>query len=176
MFERVSTALAKIIQNNPWMSQVAGILPLPALIDFVDIPVKIHTLQVTGSYPLGHVPCWEDCGREGRGRNTTILANDTSRLCPGAMKAINPILEPSDERSLWEEATREAMMLCEDVPVEKRITGLSSTECGNLLGEEWKRQYGRLYWMPFISEGIYMAAKIRSEAGLSGRMVGGSGV
>lgn len=108
--------------------------------------------------------------------STTIIANDTSRLCPGAMKAINPILEPSDERSLWEEATREAMMLCEDVPVEKRITGLSSSECGNLLGEEWKRQYGRFYWMPFISEGIYMAEKIRSEAGLSGRMVRGSGV
>ena len=108
--------------------------------------------------------------------STTIVANDTSRLCSGAMKAINPILEPSDERSLREEATREAMMLCEDVPVEKRITGLSSTECGDLLGEEWKRQYEMLYWMPFISEGIYMAAKIRSEAGLSGRMVRGSGV
>ncbi|PYH74497.1 uncharacterized protein BO88DRAFT_409848 [Aspergillus vadensis CBS 113365] len=107
---------------------------------------------------------------------TTYVENDTSRLCPGAMKALNPILEPSDQRSLWEEATRQAMMLCEDVPVEERIKGLSSSEGENMLGKEWNEQYGEFYWMPYIIEGIYMAAKIKSQAGLSGRMVGGSGV
>jgi hypothetical protein len=41
--------------HAPWISELAGILPLSALIDFVDAPKALHILQLGGEVPLW---CW----------------------------------------------------------------------------------------------------------------------
>jgi hypothetical protein len=52
MFDTVINGLAAIRANHPWVSQVAAILPLCSLIDFIDVPLKLHALQLTGATPL----------------------------------------------------------------------------------------------------------------------------
>lgn len=43
------------IHTRPWVSQLAGILPLSALIDFLDVPRILHVFELTGRMPLW---CW----------------------------------------------------------------------------------------------------------------------
>lgn len=46
-----------------WISELAGILPLSALIDFTDIPKTLHMYQLTGRMPLW---CWPVTPAAGR--------------------------------------------------------------------------------------------------------------
>lgn len=95
---------------------------------------------------------------------------DRTKLCEGAIKWIDPILERGPSRTKWEEATLEAMNeRSQQFPpedwemVEKHKSSLPS--------EKWKQDYQQYYWSPFIHEGIYIAEKIRQEAKLTKRMV-----
>lgn len=45
-----------ISEKYPWASQLAGILPLSALVDFVDIPTKLHVFELVGAVPLWNWP------------------------------------------------------------------------------------------------------------------------
>ena len=45
-----------IFKNYPWASQLAGILPLSALVDFVDIPRKLHVFELVGAVSLWNWP------------------------------------------------------------------------------------------------------------------------
>ncbi|RHZ62459.1 uncharacterized protein CDV56_107336 [Aspergillus thermomutatus] len=42
--------------RHAWVAKVARILPLSALIDFIDIPEKLHIFQLTGAVPLWSWP------------------------------------------------------------------------------------------------------------------------
>lgn len=56
MFEEAISTLASILENNPWVPEIAGILPLSALIDFVDVPLKLHVHQLVSGVPLWSWP------------------------------------------------------------------------------------------------------------------------
>jgi hypothetical protein len=56
MFDRAIESLRSILANHPWVSEVAGILPLSALIDFVDVPLKLHVFELVGGVPLWSWP------------------------------------------------------------------------------------------------------------------------
>ncbi|GIC87633.1 uncharacterized protein Aud_004019 [Aspergillus udagawae] len=45
-----------VLDRHAWVAEVAGILPLSALIDFIDIPEKLHIFQLTGAVPLWSWP------------------------------------------------------------------------------------------------------------------------
>jgi hypothetical protein len=50
--ENLRSALAE----HAWTSELAGILPLSALLDFVDMPSKLHIFQLMGAVPLWSWP------------------------------------------------------------------------------------------------------------------------
>lgn len=79
---------------------------------------------------------------------------DGSKLAKNALKWIDPILEKVACRTKWEQASLEAMIEFSDskVPFQSPSQG-------------WKDRHPD-YWAPYITEGIQMAAKIRSEAAL----------
>jgi hypothetical protein len=52
MFQAAIESLADILARHGWMGELAGILPLSALIDFVEIPPKLHILELAGAIPL----------------------------------------------------------------------------------------------------------------------------
>ncbi|KAJ4171715.1 hypothetical protein NW754_000294 [Fusarium falciforme] len=52
VFQATITSLSDILQRHAWVGELAGILPLSALIDFVDVPRKLHVLQLAGGVPL----------------------------------------------------------------------------------------------------------------------------
>jgi hypothetical protein len=56
MFESAVKGLAAILDRNHWVAELAGILPLSALIDFIDIPPKLHIFQLAGAAPLWSWP------------------------------------------------------------------------------------------------------------------------
>nr|OQO23501.1 hypothetical protein B0A51_12417 [Rachicladosporium sp. CCFEE 5018] len=49
------TNINKATPAQPWVSQLAGVLPLSALIDFINVPRVLHVYQLTGRMPLW---CW----------------------------------------------------------------------------------------------------------------------
>ncbi|KAF3921608.1 hypothetical protein AA313_de0206613 [Arthrobotrys entomopaga] len=49
--ERLNDALS----SQPWIAQLAGILPLTGFIDFIDTPTKLHIFELFGAVPLW---CW----------------------------------------------------------------------------------------------------------------------
>ena len=105
--------------------------------------------------------------------DTIAKQDDRTKLYEGAMKWIDPILKPDPSRSRWEEATRTAMNeAAERFSAEELASPLGQGLKGNFLGSEWNNKYeGREnYWSKFIPEGIYMAAKIRQDIKLPGRM------
>lgn len=55
MTARAHASLSALLQNYPWVSELAGILPLSALIDFIDVPGILHVFELTGAIPLW---CW----------------------------------------------------------------------------------------------------------------------
>jgi hypothetical protein len=56
MLDKAIASLQAILNNNPWLPQVAGILPLSALLDFIDVPRKLHVFQLVGGVPLWSWP------------------------------------------------------------------------------------------------------------------------
>ncbi|KAI1371119.1 hypothetical protein F4677DRAFT_436394 [Hypoxylon crocopeplum] len=56
MFESAVGGLVAILDRYPWVSELAGILPLSALIDFIDVPARLHIFQLSGSTPLWSSP------------------------------------------------------------------------------------------------------------------------
>ena len=56
MFGSAVQGLDHILATYPWVGALAGILPLSALIDFLDIETKFHVFQLTGSAPLWSWP------------------------------------------------------------------------------------------------------------------------
>ncbi|KAL6231300.1 hypothetical protein BDW75DRAFT_47986 [Aspergillus navahoensis] len=58
LFDSAVSAFNKALeQDGPfWARSLAGILPLSALIDFIDIPHKIHIYELTGAIPLWSWP------------------------------------------------------------------------------------------------------------------------
>ncbi|EFX06365.1 hypothetical protein CMQ_6686 [Grosmannia clavigera kw1407] len=52
MIQEVASNLADTLRRHGWASELAGILPLSALIDFVAIPPKLHVLELSGAVPL----------------------------------------------------------------------------------------------------------------------------
>ncbi|KAK3954403.1 hypothetical protein QBC32DRAFT_207823 [Pseudoneurospora amorphoporcata] len=56
MFEQATQLLKDIVGKYPWVSEVAAILPLSALIDFIDVPQKLHIHQLMSAVPLWSWP------------------------------------------------------------------------------------------------------------------------
>ncbi|RSL51974.1 hypothetical protein CEP53_008239 [Fusarium sp. AF-6] len=52
MFQSAINSLNSALGRYPWVAELAGILPLSALIDFIEIPPKLHILELAGSVPL----------------------------------------------------------------------------------------------------------------------------
>jgi hypothetical protein len=50
------SAFEALLGKHAWIAEVAGILPLSALIEFIDIPEKLHIFQLTGAVPLWSWP------------------------------------------------------------------------------------------------------------------------
>jgi hypothetical protein len=46
MFEAAISGLNDILQRHRWVEELAAILPLSALIDFIDVPKKLHTFEM----------------------------------------------------------------------------------------------------------------------------------
>ncbi|KAI8949401.1 hypothetical protein F4801DRAFT_405696 [Xylaria longipes] len=55
MSEYQLTIFKGLISAYAWPQQLAGILPLSALIDFLDVPRALHVFELTGSVPVW---CW----------------------------------------------------------------------------------------------------------------------
>ncbi|KAI1100206.1 hypothetical protein F4804DRAFT_319649 [Jackrogersella minutella] len=115
MLGSVIEGLNAILNQTSWVSELAGILPLSALIDFIDIPPKLHIYQLAGSAALWNSPitpagsrlllsdnkflypnCYLDrygnsnslLGLDGRyGSRYYISSPETTRLCVKAHKA-----------------------------------------------------------------------------------------
>ncbi|KAK4224279.1 hypothetical protein QBC38DRAFT_24757 [Podospora fimiseda] len=114
MLDNAINKLASILNENPWMAEIAGILPLSALIDFVDVPLKLHVHQLVSGVPLWSwpitplgsrlllskdaprdVPCLDRFGRstslealDGRyGDQYFVSSPETLRLALGAQNA-----------------------------------------------------------------------------------------
>ncbi|GAP83673.2 putative peptidase family M3 [Rosellinia necatrix] len=56
MFEQAIKELAGILSRNGWVAELAGILPLSALIEFIDLPPKFHVHQLAGFTALWNSP------------------------------------------------------------------------------------------------------------------------
>lgn len=56
MFEEATEALTSLSEHYAWLGELAGILPLSALIDFIDVPMKLHVYQLAGYVPLWSWP------------------------------------------------------------------------------------------------------------------------
>ncbi|KAI0158322.1 hypothetical protein GGR57DRAFT_510494 [Xylariaceae sp. FL1272] len=55
MLEHQLQILEGLFKTHTWSQQLAGILPLSALIDFLDVPQTLHIFELTGSVPAW---CW----------------------------------------------------------------------------------------------------------------------
>lgn len=55
MFTAARNHFESLLESPPWVRSLANILPLSALVDFVNVPAVLHTYQLTGSIPLW---CW----------------------------------------------------------------------------------------------------------------------
>lgn len=56
MFDTAAGQLRTSLKDYPWASELAGILPLSALVDFIEVPPKLHILQLRGFTPLWSWP------------------------------------------------------------------------------------------------------------------------
>jgi hypothetical protein len=56
MFKAAIELLRSILQDHPWLPDLAGILPLSALIDFINVPLKLHLFELNGGVPLWSWP------------------------------------------------------------------------------------------------------------------------
>ncbi|GES64820.1 peptidase family m3 [Aspergillus terreus] len=56
VFDSPVSTFEALLGRHAWIAEVAGILPLSALIEFIDIPEKLHIFQLTGAVPLWSWP------------------------------------------------------------------------------------------------------------------------
>jgi hypothetical protein len=101
-------------------------------------------------------------------------APDMARFNSQSMNWVDSILARSSNRTIWEEATRKAMI---EAYQQRMIDDLKSREHpDNFLSDAWNAEYSdpvQCYWRRFIPEGIYIAAKIKKAANLPNRTVKG---
>ncbi|KAI0906491.1 hypothetical protein F4823DRAFT_75919 [Ustulina deusta] len=56
MFASAIHELAAILSRNGWVAELAGILPLSAVVEFIDLPPKLHIYQLAGYAALWNSP------------------------------------------------------------------------------------------------------------------------
>ncbi|KAI0532029.1 hypothetical protein GGR58DRAFT_518048 [Xylaria digitata] len=56
MFASAINELAAILSRNGWVAELAGILPLSALVEFIDLPPKLYIYQLAGYAALWSSP------------------------------------------------------------------------------------------------------------------------
>ncbi|KAJ2986458.1 hypothetical protein NUW58_g5019 [Xylaria curta] len=56
MFASAINELTAILSQNSWVAELAGILPLSALVEFIDLPPKLHIYQLAGYTALWNSP------------------------------------------------------------------------------------------------------------------------
>ena len=56
MLEAARSALQETLSIYPWLSELSGILPISALLDFIDTAKKLHIFQLVGAVPLWSWP------------------------------------------------------------------------------------------------------------------------
>jgi hypothetical protein len=104
--------------------------------------------------------------------NEEANAPDMNAFYSEGIKWIDPILTQSEDRKSWEEATRKAM-----AEVQAQVAGGDFSmptfreHPDNVLSSVWNKEYATFYWKRFISEGIYVSAKIKQAAKLPERKV-----
>ncbi|KAJ4386837.1 hypothetical protein N0V93_009735 [Gnomoniopsis smithogilvyi] len=55
MLEELRSHFSALVTAHPWVTSLANILPLSALVDFLDVPRTLHIFQLSHSVPLW---CW----------------------------------------------------------------------------------------------------------------------
>ncbi|KAH6985460.1 hypothetical protein EDB80DRAFT_873033 [Ilyonectria destructans] len=96
-------------------------------------------------------------------------------LSEQATRWIDPILKPSADRTNWEAATLDALKEVATLAADDQVPEFFRGRNGGL-SDVWQGKYKTekgedKYWKKFIVEGISVAASIRLQAGLPGRMV-----
>ena len=88
-------------------------------------------------------------------------------------KWMDSILTVSTNRTLWEQATLEAMREAQpQLESEDLFLPKFRKHSDNFLSPTWNNEFAdpdECYWRRFIPEGIYIAAKIKKEADLPER-------
>jgi hypothetical protein len=56
MTDRAIHTLNSTLEQYPWLPQLANILPLSALLDFINVPSKLHVFQLVGGVPIWSWP------------------------------------------------------------------------------------------------------------------------
>jgi hypothetical protein len=101
---------------------------------------------------------------------------DRTKLAEQAMRWIDPILKPTEDRTTWETATKEALNEVAGSSLADQTLDVHCSKDARYLSADWHSKYKNrrgedMYWKKFISEGICVAANIRLHAGLPGRRV-----
>ncbi|MCJ1279578.1 hypothetical protein MMC21_007402 [Puttea exsequens] len=101
-------------------------------------------------------------------KNLTLAP--TQRWLEGAMTWIDPVLKQCPDRTRWETASREALaQSAEHFSIEQ----LASDDLISAVWQSdkltWHVEYDKMgdYWLRHITEGIFVAAKIKIAANLS---------
>lgn len=130
MFENARKSFSASVVRYPWVPQLAGILPLSTLIDFINVPQMLHIFELTGAVPLW---CWpitpsgsrlllsdreveDTCCLDVFGSSQSIICLDgrfgdkyyaaspeTLRLC---LATVKPIQIPNDSPNMMREDKR----------------------------------------------------------------------
>lgn len=56
MFDTAAGWFRAVVARHPWTGELAGILPISAVIDFVEVAPKLHVFQLNGAIPLWSWP------------------------------------------------------------------------------------------------------------------------
>jgi hypothetical protein len=92
----------------------------------------------------------------------------SDKWCAGAMTWIDPILKQCPDRSRWEEASRKALAeTAERFSLGEIASNENLEKIWKASGLTWQDEYEqrRDYWVKYISEGIYIAGKIKLLTG-----------
>lgn len=99
---------------SPWLQQLAGILPLCALVEFIDVATKLHIFQLNRSVPIWNWPVTPVGGR--------LLLSDagstTDDTCYLDQEGHSPVLHCIDGRygDLYPSSTQTTTRLCISKP------------------------------------------------------------
>lgn len=56
MFDTAAGWFRAVVARHPWTGELAGILPISAVIDFIEVAPKLHVFQLNGAIPLWSWP------------------------------------------------------------------------------------------------------------------------